>query len=589
MWKCIKTKEKVQAHIEDKLLVKEYTETFNNKLECSNEEEKIKKLNAIDYERIRMTLGQYKIDKAVMGSIIKNLKSNRASGYSGTSNELYKHGGETLITTVSALMEKMINISHIPKEMNVGLIFPIIKDAKKSHTAIDNTRPITLSETMAIIYEKLIMKEIEVRYQDNDTQFGFKAKSSINHAIFTLRETMIWYKNRAKTIHACFIDFSKAFDKVNRNILLRKLVPTLDGKIWASLFEYYEKSSIRVRLNSSTSEPIKTTIGVKQGGPLSPKLFTIYVDELTRQIAELDDGCNINDINTSTILYADDTVLLFETKKGLQKALDTLQEYCKKHEIRINTGKTKYFTTCRYETGAKIRIDGKELESVEKFKYLGWWLEKSLGNKEHLKARKFASLIASYQISKIGFKSATMDTELKVTLRDTYCRSRMNFALENTFLYQKDYNDLNTIECKILKNALGLRKYHSNTLINNALGITPIERLIKIRKLNFVIELLNYELTSTIVEQLMSENRKIPNKSLIKEVLTIIDDNNTNIEDIRIKAKKKVSELEEITNIEYNSKASTAIRYLLNKKNPSAREIANNLLIWSNNQAHRAA
>ena len=134
---------------------------------------------------------------------------------------------------------------------------------------------------------------------------------------------------------------------------------------------------------------------------------------------------------------ADDTVLLFETRDHLQHAINKLNEYCINHEIKINVGKTKYFTTSRTPAG-KVMIDGNELEVVTKFKYLGWWVEKSLGNTEHLKARKFASLIAAYQINKIGFGSKNMDINLKITLRDTYCRSRMNIALENTYISQKD-------------------------------------------------------------------------------------------------------------------------------------------------------
>ena len=170
-----------------------------------------------------------------------------------------------------------------------------------------------------------------------------------------------------------------------------------------------------------------------------------------------------------------------------------------------------------------------------------------------------------------------MDTSVKITLKDTYCKSRMNFALENTFLCQKDYADLNTIECKILKSAVGLRKYHSNTLMNNALGITPIETMLKIRKLNFINELMGYELTSDIIEQQMSNNQRIPPKSFIREILKLTDKANLKIEEVQKTTLRVIREMKEKVKKDQNSKTSLALKYLLEK------ELARNLFVWSNN------
>ena len=148
----------------------------------------------------------------------------------------------------------------------------------------------------------------------------------------------------------------------------------------------------------------------------------------------------------------------------------------------------------------------------------------------------------------------------------------MNFALENTYLNKGDYKDLNTTECKILKNALNLRRYHSNTLLNNALGITPIERLVKIRKMNFLMELTRYELTSDIAEKLM-DKKKNPHKSLIKECMNIIG-KECEIEDLNGHISAKIAELNEVTIREQSSKESEAIKYLLEKKCPSLKIVS---------------
>jgi hypothetical protein len=121
-----------------------------------------------------------------------------------------------------------------------------------------------------------------------------------------LEETIKCYKKRQKPIFACAIDANKAFDKVIRERLMKSLYGKVDEEIWLIMRKYYSESFACVQNQNETSPLFKTSIGVKQGGPLSPKLFSIYMHELI-DIMLYDSTllANINGIKTGIILYAD--------------------------------------------------------------------------------------------------------------------------------------------------------------------------------------------------------------------------------------------------------------------------------------------
>ncbi len=179
-----------------------------------------------------------------------------------------------------------------------------------------------------------MLLEIERKHTNNNKQFGFKKNSSCGHAVFVLNETIKLYKQKNKKTYVCAIDASKAFDKVDRKYLWLKLKDKVEPYILASLMEYYNDSIAVVNNNNEYSKIFKTSIGVKQGGPLSPRLFAMYVEDLIDQIENLEEGAQLNNIKIDIIMYADDILLVAPTLKSLQKLLNKTSEFGKKWEIK---------------------------------------------------------------------------------------------------------------------------------------------------------------------------------------------------------------------------------------------------------------
>ena len=131
----------------------------------------------------------------------------------------------------------------------------------------------------------------------------------------------------------------------------------------------YESVSGRLREVGGLSEFIWSTIGVKQGCPLSPALFGIYIDEHTQVM----DGCLLHQVLISILLFADDIVLLASSPEGLQRQLDALALFCDIRKLTVNLGKTKVmiFNGMKKTSNFRFLFKGEEVEITSTYTYLG--------------------------------------------------------------------------------------------------------------------------------------------------------------------------------------------------------------------------
>ncbi len=144
-----------------------------------------------------------------------------------------------LVEITKFIFETTINEKLKPSNLNIGKIIPIIKDEKGSNQNINNVRPLTISDCLSNIFEHIMINEIEKEHTVPKLQFGFRASSSCNHAIFVLSELIKHNKCLKKNTYACVIDASKAFDKVDRASLLCKLIGKMNPLSWLALKNYY--------------------------------------------------------------------------------------------------------------------------------------------------------------------------------------------------------------------------------------------------------------------------------------------------------------------------------------------------------------
>jgi hypothetical protein len=166
--------------------------------------------------------------------------------------------------------------------------------------------------------------------------------------------------------HLAYIDYKKAFDKVNRHKLIEILIEdNIPNQLITAICEIYKCSLIAVRLQAETSEWKTINGGVRHGCSLSPLLFIIYINKIIQKWKVTRHG-NIpinRNANINTMLFADDQILLTKSEDDLQYSVHNLNKIASEFSMEINVEKTSVMAFRGMEPiRSKICINNKTLK-----------------------------------------------------------------------------------------------------------------------------------------------------------------------------------------------------------------------------------
>ena len=238
------------------------------------------------------------------------------------------------------------------------------------------------------------------------------------------------------------------------------------------------------------SDSFESLQGVKQGDPLSPLMFIFFINDLSHEIEPMsnDDVFVNNTLKLFSLMYADDAVLFSKTKQGLQCMLDKLSIYCKTWNLKVNTNKTKVMI---FERGRKTYADfyfnGKKLDLVESFKYLGLTLYKNSG---WFRTQKNLSQYGLHALHKLFclFQNINVSVPEKCKLFDCLVASVLNYGCE---IWGNNHEkDIETVHTKLCRHVLGVKKSTNLCSMYGDLGRYPLCTYRKIRMLNYWIKLI---------------------------------------------------------------------------------------------------
>ena len=333
----------------------------------------------------------------------------------------FKHGTHRLTIILTLFFNCMLVHGIAPDELLLGTMIPLIKDTRGNKQCSDNYRALTIGTGMAKILDIVILNQQKDKLSTSNLQFGFKEKSSTTMCTFMALETIERYNNSGSDVHVVLLDASKAFDRVDYIKLFNKLLDRGMCPLTVRLLlTMYTKQKLQVKWNNHISHTFDVTNGVRQGGVLSPLLFSVYVDELLEKLKSSGIGCSIDHIFTGALGYADDIILICPSATAMKEMIGICEGYAKDHNILFNGKKSKYLIFGEYKYNPIITVNNEIVPRCDSAIHLGHLL-----NTKNTRNAMIEHSITEFNKSFYGFisKFDGCNTTVKSRLFHQYCAS----------------------------------------------------------------------------------------------------------------------------------------------------------------------
>jgi hypothetical protein len=310
----------------------------------------------------------------IIANAIKKLNKDKSDGSLGFNLNHLLYGGNKLKVFICLLFNSMIIHSYTPDLLLESTIISIPKNTKGDLSSSENYRGITLCNSLCKVLDQIVIYISGDALKSCNNQFAFKPKHSTHMATMVLKETISHYMSRGSNVYTCFVDASKAFDKIN----ISKLFLILLGKdvspyFLSLLYDIYTRQRVSAKWLNSRSFVFGTTNGVRQGAILSPILFNLYMDNLILMLKSNGIGCYIGCHYVGAICYADDLTLLCPTRSGLQQMLNICKSFGAEYNVTFNPKKTVccMFSRSSLQPVRQLEFCDEYIEWSTSVKYLG--------------------------------------------------------------------------------------------------------------------------------------------------------------------------------------------------------------------------
>ncbi len=354
---------------------------------------------------------------------LNKLKPKRTLGPDGVPQYIYKACKEFFIQPLTYIFNLILQSSKFPSCWKVSKITPIPKNNQLNE--IVNYRPISILPVPAKVFETIMHRRIydQIRSQISDSQHGFIEGRSVVTNLVSFVQYTSYILDQNSQIDTVYTDFQKAFDKVDHQILISKIIETGFSEPLTQLFtSYFSNRKQYVDYKGSISKTFTCTSGVPQGSILGPLLFLIFINDITHKIKY-----------SRVLLYADDLKLFrqiseVDDRKYLQLDLDALVEWSKANNLPFNVEKCFSITYTRkvLPVRTEYTIDNCILQQVSENKDLGVILDSKLSFKNHINymVKKSRSMLGFLMRNSVNFTNVQNIQTLYYSL----VRSHLEYA-----------------------------------------------------------------------------------------------------------------------------------------------------------------
>ena len=446
---------------------------------------------------------------------IQQLSNGKASGADGLPAEIFKCGGLQLAQHLLSLVHSIWEHESVPQEFKDALLIPLYK-GKGNKNVTDSYRGISLLSCAGKLVARILLNRLNAEVLDSNApeeQCGFRAGRSTTDLIFAVRQIQEKCREHNQPLWAMFVDITKAFDSVNREVLW-----TIMGKFgcpgkFINLIKSFHNGMLgRVQSCGSTSADFAISAGVKQGCVLAPSLFSLYLTALLSVTFDQSDPSlhfeyrvdgrllnskrfgaktRLTESSLRTLLFADDCVLLANSRDDLQRLATAFATTANQFGLCVNTKKSFVFhqpcSSLSDNLPPPLDIGTDSISCCSDFCYLGSNVSTDVSLDRELRSRVSKAAAAFGRLEQRVWQDHQLRMSTKIMVYKAMVLSTLLYGSETWTLYRRNIRYLDRFHLSCLRRILGVRwsDMIPNTDILRRAGVDGIEAMLMLNQLRW--------------------------------------------------------------------------------------------------------
>ena len=438
-----------EPEVKANLLQKQYTKVFSNPKNAKPKNEYKDKCES-EINDISITVNDVK-------EAIKDIPSYSAPGPDKLPAILLKECSEEIAEAIVMIWRRSVDTSEIPQMMKLQTIIPVYK--KENKALPENYRPVSLTSHLIKIFGRIVRKQIIKHIEDNrllsENQHAFRAGRSCLTQLLQHMDAVLKSLENNLNIDVVYLDFSKAFDYVDHNMLLKKVKQFgIKGKLYSWIESFITNRYQQVLVDGKLSSRERVVSGVPQGTVLGPLLFLIFIDDLESSLK-----------HSILRIFADDSKLVKEIQNKddhceLQDDLNAAIIWAANNNMELNQSKFQLLQYGKEELKSPYVANTKTLKNESEVKDLGVFMSDDLSWETQIheavkKGRKYSGWILRSFFSR--------EPEIIISLFKTYVIPQLEYASILWTPYKiSDINKIEGIQRTITSKVEGMNQlnYH---------------------------------------------------------------------------------------------------------------------------------
>ena len=439
-----------------------------------------------------------------MEKAISQIKDNKSAGPDGIPPELFTHGGQTVVTHLHRIFVKIWIDEVIPADMRNANIITIFK--KNDRHNVNNYRGISLLAVVGKIMALVMLNRMRDPIAKTvlpESQCGFRRNRGTTDMIFAVRQLMEKAREQHRNLYIAFVDFTKAFDSVNRNalwVIMKKM--GCPPKFVAILKCLHRDMTVRILVDNELTSEIPYNNGVKQGCILAPTLFAIFAAAMfMHAFSDSPSGVSIRFRSNGSLFnlarlrsqskcmttllhefqYADDCALIDDSEEALQDYIDSFADAASSFGLTINCKKTEVMALQNSAVRNPLSVNGTHLANVQSFKYLGSTVTDDCRMDKELDCRIQCATTSFGRLWDRLWSSHDISNKTKISVYKAAITSALLFGAETWTLYQRHLVRLRRVQQRHLRAIL--RVPYTDRITNDQIldraGVPDIEMIVR--------------------------------------------------------------------------------------------------------------